>query len=185
MEKQYAIAFHPSKEIIEKVKELKLDLAAKIGWYNSKNSVAHITISKFKLHPSKIELVSNELGNTCKYIQPVDVILDKFSSFPNGTFYLCPNDSSSLALKKVMKEINTSLSIKLSYKSSNPHLSIARKLETEKLETAINSFSSVNLSFLCDTVIIRELDLEKGQYKIINQFRLDGQTPINQQGVLF
>jgi 2'-5' RNA ligase len=114
MEKQYSIAFHPSEEIIEKVKELKLDLASKIGWYNSKNSLAHITISKFKLHSNKIELVSNELSTICKYIEPVDVILNKFSSFPNGTFYLCPDDLSSLVLKKVMKEINTSLSIKLS-----------------------------------------------------------------------
>ncbi|WP_320815604.1 2'-5' RNA ligase family protein [Flavobacterium sp.] len=185
MEKKYAIAFHPSEEIIEKVKQIKLDLASKIGWYNSKNSLAHITISKFKLHSTKIELVSNELGKICKHIQPVDVILSKFSSYPNGTFYLCPNDLSSLALKKLMKQINTSLSIKLSYKSTNPHLSIARKLETEKLETAIRSFSCVDLNFLCDTVIIRELDLEKGQYKIVKQFKLEGQTPINQQGVLF
>lgn len=185
MEKQYAIAFHPSEEIIEKVKEIKLDLATKIGWYNSKNSVAHITISKFKLHSSKLEIINKQLQNTCKYIEPINVSLNKFSSFPNGTFFLCPNDLSSLGLKKIMREINTSLSNKLSYKTTNPHLSIARKLETEKLEVAVNSFSFVDLNFLCDTIIIRELDLEKGQYKIVKQFKLEGQTPINQQGVLF
>jgi hypothetical protein len=48
MEKQYAIAFHPYEEIIEKVKEIKMDLATKIGWYNSKNALAHITICEFK-----------------------------------------------------------------------------------------------------------------------------------------
>jgi hypothetical protein len=58
-------------------------------------------------------------------------------------------------------------------------------LGTEKLEKAVNSFSFINLPFLCDTVIIRELDLEKGQYKIVKQLKLEGQTPINQQGVLF
>lgn len=84
-----------------------------------------------------------------------------------------------------MKAINTSLTNKLSYKSANPHLSIARKLTAEKLEVAANSFSEIDLPFLCDTIILRELDLEKGQYKIINEFKLEGLTPINQQGVLF
>lgn len=185
MEKQYAIAFHPSEEIIEKVKEIKLDLASKIGWYNSKNSLAHITICEFKLHSSKIELASNQLESTCKYIKPVDVILNSFSSYPNGTFFLCPDELSSLELKKVMKAINTSLTNKLSVKSANPHLSIARKLTAENLEVAANSFSEIDLPFLCDTVILRELDLEKGQYKIIKEFKLEGLTPINQQGVLF
>ena len=185
MEKQYAIAFHPSEEIIEKVKEIKIDLATKIGWYNSKNALAHITICEFKLHASKIEFVNNELGTTCKHIKPVEVNLAQFSSYPNGTFFLCPNDLSSLELKKAMKEINTSLTNKLSYKSANPHLSIARKLTAEKLEVAANSFSEIDLAFLCDTVILRELDLEKGQYKIIKEFKLEGLTPINKQGVLF
>ena len=185
MEKQYAIAFHPSEEIIEKVKEIKLDLATKIGWYNSKNSLAHITISKFKLHSSKIEIAGNQLEKACKYIQPINVNLTQYRSFPNGTFYLCPNDLSSLELKKAMTAINTSLTNKLSYKSANPHLSIARKLTVENLEIAINFFSEINLPFLCDTVILRELDLEKGQYKILKEFKLEGLTPINQQGVLF
>ena len=153
--------------------------------YNSKNSLAHITISKFKLHSSKIKIVGNQLEKACRHIQPINVNLNQYSSFPNGTFYLCPDDLSSLELKKAMKAINTYLTNKLSYKSANPHLSIARNLETEKLETAVNSFSSVNLNFLCDTVIIRELDLEKRQYKIVKQYKLEGQTPINQQGVLF
>lgn len=52
METTYSLAFMPNAAIIEKVKLMKLDLANKIGWFHSKNALAHITITEFTIDDS-------------------------------------------------------------------------------------------------------------------------------------
>ena len=44
---KYSVVFNPSETVIETVKELKEQLSTKIGWFPSKNSLAHITICEF------------------------------------------------------------------------------------------------------------------------------------------
>lgn len=44
---KYSVVFHPSETVIEAV-ELKTELSAKIGWFPSKNSLAHVTICEFE-----------------------------------------------------------------------------------------------------------------------------------------
>lgn len=44
---KYSVVFMPDLQTIEAVKQLKLLLADKIGWFNSKNSLAHFTIFEF------------------------------------------------------------------------------------------------------------------------------------------
>ncbi len=44
---KYSVVFMPDLQTIETVKQLKLLLADKIGWFNSKNSLAHFTIFEF------------------------------------------------------------------------------------------------------------------------------------------
>lgn len=41
--KKYTVVLHPSDVNIEEVKQMKELLAEKIGWYNSKNSLAQIS----------------------------------------------------------------------------------------------------------------------------------------------
>lgn len=57
MEDKYSIAFIPDSKTSEEVKKLKLQLADEIGWYNSKNSLAHITICEFTSTDKEIEII--------------------------------------------------------------------------------------------------------------------------------
>ncbi|WP_348811050.1 hypothetical protein [Flavobacterium maritimum] len=53
MEKQYSLAIYPPEAVIVLIKSMKEQLATKVGWFHSKNSVGHITICEFKATDAK------------------------------------------------------------------------------------------------------------------------------------
>ncbi|WP_431242086.1 hypothetical protein ACQ9BO_19415 [Flavobacterium sp. P21] len=57
MEKTYSVVIHPSDNGIDSVKVMKDYLKSKIGWFNSCNSVAHITICEFKIDESQLDSI--------------------------------------------------------------------------------------------------------------------------------
>lgn len=88
MEKKYSIAMLPPESIISLIKSMKEQLYKEIGWFNSKNSVGHITICEFKANDATLESVKNRLIKLCDGLEPVEVSLTGFNSFPNGAFFL-------------------------------------------------------------------------------------------------
>ena len=170
MEKKYSIAFHPSETIIVLVKAMKEKLFEQVDWFNSKNSVAHITICEFIATDAAIEIIKNKLNLLCDTLEPFEVYLNGFDSYSNGAFVITPNEDSKTKLKVIMKKVTQSLRSLKMEKSSNPHISIARKLKPENLEIAKHLFTTINTSFLCDTIILRKFDPTIGQFFITNTF---------------
>lgn len=184
MEEKYSIVFMPDNATIEEVKKMKLQLAEKIGWYNSKNALAHITICEF--HSSDIEIIKKQIYRIASTCSPFEVELDGYDSYPNGAFFIKPSEHSKVALKNIMKKITTSLILKQIYKSNEPHLSIARKLDHEKLSIAYNLFLKTTLHFQCDKVYLRKFNSNLKQFEIIDSFHFEGiVNTLNIQGSLF
>lgn len=186
MEKKYSVVIHPSKEIIAGIKTMKEDLASKIGWYNSKNSVAHITICEFKIDDSQIDKFKQKLFKVCNTFTPFPVDLDHFGSYDSGAFLISPSQDSKQNLKPIMKKTQDAMQLSNLKKSSDPHISIGRKLTPESIETANNLFTTISMSFLCDTIILRELDPVKKQFFVMDTFAF-GSNPQPElvQGSLF
>ena len=71
-------------------------------------------------------------------------------------------------------------------KSDNPHLSIARRLSPENLLKASELFTTIDLNFTCDSVILRLFDDDKKQFFVIDTFPFND-NPQDQfiQGSLF
>jgi 2'-5' RNA ligase len=184
MENKYSITFIPDAIVIDKVKEIKLRLADNIGWFNSKNSLAHITICEFT--SNEIEIIKNQISRITATFSPFNVKLVDFESYPNGTFFIKPSKDSKEDLKKIMKNLTASLTIKKMYKSSEPHLSIARKLDNEKLKIAIDLFQKIELTFLCTSVFLREFNPSLKQFEVIDSFLFKSEKPNHAiQGTLF
>lgn len=186
MEKKYSVVIHPSKEIIADIKTMKEDLASKIGWYNSKNSVAHITICEFKIDDSQIDKFKQKLFKVCDTFTPFLVDLDHFGSYDSGAFFIGPSQDSKQNLKPIMKKTQDTMQLSNLKKSSDPHISIGRKLTPESIEIANNLFTTISMSFLCDTIILRELDPVKKQFFVMDTFAF-GSNPQPEliQGSLF
>lgn len=187
MKSLYSVAIHPSGEIIALVKSMKEQLAAAIGWFNSKNSIAHITINEFEADENVLAIVKKQLTAICDVLEPAAVHFEGFGTYPaNGAFFISPDEASKMALKAIMKRINDSLRVSAKFKSNDPHLSIARRLTPEKIETAHQLFTTLEMNFVCDSVVIRKFNPEKKQFEVTDTFLFHSNTSaIPVQGSLF
>jgi hypothetical protein len=186
MEKKYSVVIHPSETIINAIRIMKEELAIKIGWFNSKNSVAHITICEFTIEESQLDKFKQKILKVCDTFTPFQVYLDDFDSYENGAFFISPNEESKLNLKPVMKKTQDAMLLSNLKKSSDPHISIGRKLTPESIQIANNLFTTIKMDFLCDNLVLRELDPIKKQFFVIDTFPF-GSNPQPElvQGSLF
>jgi len=186
MEKTYSLVIHPSDDILILVKSMKEQLASEVGWFNSKNSVGHITICEFKATEKGLENIKNQINKICCKLSAVEVYLNEFGSFPNGAFFIAPDADSKKNLKHIMKQFNKTLLIPNMLKSDNPHLTIARRLKPENLIKANQMFNAIDLNFVCDSVILREFDENVKQFFVIDTFKFGNNPPPEIiQGTLF
>ncbi|MEP6806030.1 MAG: 2'-5' RNA ligase family protein [Flavobacterium sp.] len=189
MTKTYSIVFYPSPSIINLVKEMKDNLKSRVKekWYNSCNSVAHITICELKLDESELYKLKQKISEVCDTFTPFEVYLDHFGSFDNaGAFYIGPNEKSKKNLELLMTKIQNALrSFKIDKISSNAHMSIGRRLTAENLKIASELFTTIDINFLCDSIVLRELEPYK-QFFAIQTFPF-GSNPQPEliQGSLF
>ncbi len=167
---KYSLVFQPDTETIDWVAQLKTDLAQKIGWYNSKNALAHITICEFQATEQDIHRLLNQVSRCCERFAPQEVHLNAFNTYPNGAFFLEVDLEAKAILKDYSKQIFEALPYKNMYKNTDPHLSIARKLSADKLESAYQLFDKPEHSFKCDKIALRILNLERKQFDIIKTF---------------
>ncbi|WP_264538039.1 2'-5' RNA ligase family protein [Flavobacterium sp. N1736] len=186
MEKKYSVAIYPSQDVIDAVKTMKDYLKSKIEWYNSCNSVAHITICEFTIDDSQIDKYKQKLFKICDTFIPFQVSLDHFGSYVNGAFFIAPNEDSGNRLKSIMKKTQETLKPLKLKKSDDPHMSIGRKLIPENLKIASQLFTTIEIDFSCCEIVLRELDPVKKQFFVIDTFSF-GSNPQPEliQGSLF
>ena len=186
MEKKYSVAIYPSQAVIDSVKTMKDYLKSKIEWYNSCNSVAHITICEFIFDEAEINSIKKKLFKISDTFTPFQVDLDHFESYENGAFFIAPSKQSKEKLKPVLKKTQEALRISALKKSNDPHISIGRKLIPENLKIASQLFTTIEIDFLCKEIVLRELDPIKKQFFVIENFPF-GSNPQPEfvQGSLF
>ena len=186
MEKKYSVAIYPSQDVIDAVKTMKNYLKSKIDWYNSCNSVAHITICEFTIDESQIDKYKQKLFKVCDTFESFPVYLNHFDSYEAGAFYIAPNEDSKTNLKPIMKKTQDALQLSSVKKSNDPHISIGRRLTPENLKIASQLFTTIDIDFLCTEIVLREFDPVIKQFFVIETFPF-GSNPQPEliQGSLF
>lgn len=167
---KYSLCFQPDATLIEQVKVMKLQLGEVIGWYNSKNSLAHLTIAEFQASEKDIERMHQQILRCCAGFTPVETHLSSFGTYPNGTFFLEVDAIAKPQLKAYAQKLFQTLQLKNAYKCTDPHLSIGRKLDETKIQQAHALFEQPNLSFCCDLIVLRRLNMERRQFDIISHY---------------
>ncbi len=185
--KKYSIVIQPSNSVIEEVRHMKELLASKIGWYNSKNSFAHITINEFEQDEMKLVNIKSKLTEITTYLKSREVQFTSFDTFPNGAFFFKPNVASRYYLKEIMTSVHQKFSYPTNIKSYEPHISIGRRIQPKNIEIAKSLFSkNPNISFTCETIALRCLNEERKQFDIIATFSFLGEESQDVvQGLLF
>lgn len=186
MEKTYSVVFY-SKDLVEPVKKLKDFLRSKIDWYNSCNSEAHITICEFTIDESEFDSIKQKLSKISDTFFPFPVSLNHFDAFQNsGAFFIGVTEDSKNNLVPIMKKIHEAFKFLKLKKSDNPHLSIGRRLTPENLKIASELFTTIDLEFECNEIVLREFDSKVKQFFVIDAFPF-GSNPKPEfvQGSLF
>lgn len=165
---KYSIVFQPNENLVELVRAMKLELAEEIGWYNSKNSLAHISIVEFKAQASEVPRIHNQITRCAKRFKPVTIYFQSLNTYPNGALYLEVDTPAKVTLKEYSHQLINEFQINLLEKSIDPHLSIARKLDQEKIQKAIELFNTPNITSEISSLALRKLNPIKKQYDIIN-----------------
>ena len=185
MTERYSIVLHPSPEVISIVQQMKEKLAAVIGWYNSKNSLAHITLNEFEATATELGNIQKQLNTICRYLTAVPTCFDAFDTFPNGAFFLAPDASCKEELKTIMKQFHQGFKYATAIKSSEPHISIGRRLTPEQITKAHALLGTPNIVFLCDRIALRRFNPQRKQFDIVEEFVFGGEVKEDVQGTLF
>lgn len=183
---KYSVVFHPSKTVIETVKILKEELHTRIGWYPSKNSLAHITICEFEHELDTYKIIKAKISNYCRYQNTFEVQFNSFGNYSNGAFFIAAAIESKTKLVEIMKQIPKEIKYRVSHKSIEPHISIGRQLSEEQLKIAYTLFEEIDLNFTCEGITIRIFNLERKQYDVLEIIPFEGEiAPIKQDWTLF
>jgi 2'-5' RNA ligase len=177
--KQYSIAFMPPANQIAYVKSKKDALCATIGWYHSRNSLAHITVLEFEIPQHKehklCEVVAY-LRQFCSGIHPFDVRFNCLNTLGKA-FCLLPSMNSEAFLSAVMKACVAKFPF-MCFKSSKPHITIGRKLDPNQLGLGRERFAAEkpDIRFMADGLYLRMLNERRGQYEVIAKFDFLGEV---------
>lgn len=170
MSSRYSIVFQPPTEIVDQVQEMKSELAQTIGWYASRNAMAHITIQEFEVNDKKLEVIKSQLERCCNSLAPIALHFNSFDSYPNGAFFIKPDLLSIPVLSKIMKQVQQAVPTPNTHRGTDPHLTIARKLTFEKILIARELFQAIDLDFSCDRIALRQFNPVQKQFEIIAEY---------------
>lgn len=172
MKHKYSFAICPPAETVEWGRAQKDLLAARIGWYPSRNSEVHLTINVIMVDEEELLLWKKYVREFCGMQTPFEIVLNGTDSYPNGAFYITPDETSAQALVEMMKRFHRNAPFTNAKRSEDPHLSIARQLKPERLIVARELWegTQINEHFLCDNIALRKFDTRKKQYSIEERF---------------
>ncbi|MFN0257632.1 2'-5' RNA ligase family protein [Pedobacter ureilyticus] len=172
---QYSIVILPPQEGINYVADLKNQLNAKIGWYNSRSAKAHVTICEFTADIDELEHIIKDLREITSYEKPLHLNFDGVDNYPNGAVYLKPDMQTKVPLTELMARVQRNLKVTNQYKSKAPHMSIGRKLSEENVAIALAMFADAKLDFDCGNLVLRKFSPTKKQYvPFSNDFKFLG-----------
>jgi hypothetical protein len=173
----YSLVVFPNSGQSTLIKSYKQLLYNHIGWFGSANAAAHITIINFENELS-LQLYLDRIREFCKTVVSQKVTLNAWDSFDEHTFFIAPDETSQLYLDNLIINLHHFIGFKV--KTTHAHLSIARKLNAEKMKKAHELFSNtqINLQFNCDSFHLRRFNDQTKQYsdiieKIDFGFRID------------
>lgn len=169
---KYSLVFQPCEKGIQIVRSIKESLKNKIGWFSSCHSLAHITICEYFANGNDLSKIKKQVTEILKYENSQYVYFDDYSAFPkNGAFFIAPALKSKQFLKNKMQAItNINFDTEM-IKSNEPHLTVGRKLDQDKLAIAFESFKAIDLDFFCSSIFLRRFNPIRKQYDTIEEFK--------------
>ena len=115
----YSVVIYPEAKMIDQVADLKTQLANRIGWYASRNSIAHITVNEFMADRYELAFYIKQIEKFCYTQKQQKVGFDQLSlSKFSHAAVLLPDESSKPYLKDLLRRLRKQL------KTAIPHMAV-------------------------------------------------------------
>lgn len=172
---KYSLVFQPYEAELNYIKSIKYKLAEQIGWFSSKDALAHISIAEFEANDTELDSVVAYLTDFVLSENRQYLYFDQYASFPTlGTWFIKPTVPSKLYMQEICKSLWKDMPIPLTHLPAELHLTIARKLSQEQLQIAKDLLKQVDFDFLCDQLVLRKFDPQLRQYQPYAAFKFQG-----------
>ena len=189
---QYLIVLSPNEALWQKIMDLKKQFADAYNCPMAYSTKPHITLTSFiqnRLIESRLlPLLHKKIAG----FSPTKIELKDYGSFPTHTIFI--NITSKVPIVNMVKELRDyqqlmtiSKDIK-PYFITEPHVTIARKLEHWQYEKAWLAFQHMEFTgrFIADSITILRRPVGGGKYTLVEKFAMQSlPTPQSNQGSLF
>ncbi len=175
---QFLTIISPPEEIIEYVHALKEDLARQYGDFESRNSIAHITLNSFLIADSRSPFVLSAIMRRLSNFGTFRLEIRDFDFF-NDTQKVFLNVNPSVDFDRMVgeyDELNRNfIKTKKFTASKRPHITIGKKLNPHSFDEIRESFSNMtfNYEFPVDRLEVLSYNLIEKRYNPYCEIPLD------------
>jgi 2'-5' RNA ligase len=189
---EYLIILSPHEALWNEIMEIKKAFAQQYDCPFAFSTKPHITLVNFIQYRPVEDKLRVELRKIIRSFSPVKIELKDYGSFPTHTIYVnitskVPIVSLVKALKPVQQMMKPDKENKPFF-ITEPHLTIARKLEPWQYEKAWLQYQHSHFTgrFIADAVLMLRRPVGEKKYTLVEKFEMHSETaPQSSQGTLF
>lgn len=186
---EYLLILNPYEDLRSKILNIKKEFSVN-HQVPASGGKPHITLVKFVVWDMMEEKIINRLKVIAMGTPPFKVALKDYGSFPSHTIYI--TITTKVPVYNLVKELRTAKRMMKSpeyepYFITEPHLTIARKLNPAQYEKAWLEYAHRNFtgSFIADGMLLLKRRPEEKGYQIVQRFDFMNLPVTTRQGELF
>ena len=189
---EYLLVLNPHEELRDKIMKLRHEFNDEYKVSTVLGVKPNIILANFLQYEMMEERLINRLKVVAMGFHPIKVELRGFGSFPSHTIYI--NVISKVPVQTLVKEIRHETQRLMKLNDDNkphfilePHLTIARKLQTWQYEKAWLEYSNKNFTgrFIADGMLLLKRPLDEKKYQVVQRFEFQNLPVTTKQGELF
>jgi 2'-5' RNA ligase len=165
MAHKYAILIQPSTNIIEQIRNHKLNIKELIGNYNSYDVDAHITLNSFYAGDTTLVKWKEYLIMIQKTQQALHFEFDRTIIYSNQAFVMIPSENCSKLLLPFVKQFHANAPSPIRTKSSKPHLTIARQLTDDQMCILSKFRQQIHVEFTSYNLVLNRYNQHAKTYE--------------------
>ena len=179
---EYLLILQPHEDLYNKIMDIKYSFADKYDCSLARYTKPHITLINFVQWEMQETKLINRLKNIIENLTPFSVKIDGFGSFPTHTIYFNIQTKNDIVeMVKSLRPIQSLMTLSKKNKPhfiTEPHLTLARKLQPWQYEKGWLEYSNTNFvaSFMVNKVMLLKREVETKKYFIAASFLLESKV---------
>jgi 2'-5' RNA ligase len=178
-ENEYLLVFSPNEELHRRIMQVKQHFAENFNCEPAKKALPHITVISFVQLQMNESMLIRRMQNRVEAHAPFTIDLNGFGSFPSHTIYINVQAKQKItglvkSLRALQKWMKTDNEHKPHF-ITEPHLTIARRLEPWQYEKAWLEYEHANFTGMFTASELLLLKRKQGErYRPAAVFQLKG-----------